>query len=70
MEYYTVKNFIIQAVPMTKFDYYQKILKKGTQHTENKWINGYYCNWNDYKFWLPDTIFQQLYKSLNDDKTL
>lgn len=62
MSKYIVKNFIINAIPMTKFDYYQKILNKNIQHTENKWINGYYCNWNGYTFWLEEEIFNKLYK--------
>lgn len=36
MNKYIVKSFIIHAIPMTKFDYYQKILNKNIQHTENK----------------------------------
>lgn len=45
-----VKNFEIDAEPMTKFEYYDQIKKMQIQHPENKRINGFYCNWNGYKF--------------------
>nr|DAI39764.1 MAG TPA: hypothetical protein [Caudoviricetes sp.] len=45
-----VKNFEVHCEPMTKFEYYDKIKKMQIQHFENKRINGFYCNWNGYKF--------------------
>lgn len=45
-----VKNFEAHCEPMTKFEYYDKIKKMQIQHFENKRINGFYCNWNGYKF--------------------
>lgn len=39
-----VKNFEINCIPMTKFDYNEQVLKKKIQHLENKRIKGFYCN--------------------------
>lgn len=61
-----VKTFEITCKPMTKFEYYDKIKKYQIQHFENKRINGYYCNWNGFKFWLTEDIFNQLYTILDD----
>ena len=36
-----VKNFEVDVQPMTKFDYYDKILNKSIQHLENKSIKGF-----------------------------
>lgn len=56
-----VKNFEVHCEPMTKFEYYDKIKKMQIQHFENKRINGFYCNWNDYKFWIDEINFNKLY---------
>ena len=61
-----VKSIKVNVVPMTKFEYYDKILHRNTQHLENKWVDGFFCNWNDYKFWLQKDIFDKLY-ILRDD---
>lgn len=45
-----VKGFYLEVEPMTKYDYNNCILKLQVQHRENKRINGFYCNWNGYKF--------------------
>lgn len=39
-----VRNFEIDYIPMTKFDYNNQILQKRIQHLENKRIKGFYCN--------------------------
>jgi hypothetical protein len=57
-----VKNFTIEVQPMTKFDYNYQILKIQVQHTENKRVNGFYCNWNGYEFWLMEENFNKLYE--------
>jgi hypothetical protein len=46
---------------MTKFEYYDKIKKMQIQHFENKRINGFYRNWNGYKFWIDEINFNKLY---------
>lgn len=46
---------------MTKFEYYDKIKKMQIQHFENKRINGFYYNWNGYKFWIDEINFNKLY---------
>ena len=56
-----VRNFEINCIPMTKFDYNDQILQKKIQHLENKRIKGFYCNWNGYKFWISEDIFNKLY---------
>lgn len=56
-----VKNFEAHCEPMTKFEYYDKIKKMQIQHFENKRINGFYCNWNGYKFWIDEINFNKLY---------
>mgnify|MGYP006892905555 FL=1 len=56
-----VKNFEVHCEPMTKFEYYDKIKKMQIQHFENKRINGFYCNWNGYKFWIDEINFNKLY---------
>ena len=56
-----VKNFEFHCEPMTKFEYYDKIKKMQIQHFENKRINGFYCNWNGYKFWIDEINFNKLY---------
>lgn len=45
-----VKGFDLEVEPMAKYDYNDRILKLQVQHRENKRINGFYCNWNGYKF--------------------
>lgn len=61
-----VKNLEILCKPMTKFDYNDQVLQKKIQHLENKRINGYYCNWNSYIFWIDEDIFNKLYTVIND----
>lgn len=56
-----VKNFILKVTPMTKYDYNIKFNKE-PQHLENKWKNGYYCNWNGYKFWIDEQRFNDLFE--------
>ena len=56
-----VKNFEVHCEPMTKFEYYDKIKKMQIQHFENKRINGFYYNWNGYKFWIDEINFNKLY---------
>lgn len=56
-----VKNFEVEVIPMTKFEYYDKIKKMQIQHFENKRINGFYCDWNGYKFWIDEDNFNKLY---------
>ena len=56
-----VKNFEVHCEPMTKFEYYDKIKKMQIQHFENKRINGFYRNWNGYKFWIDEINFNKLY---------
>lgn len=62
-----VKNQEIEVQPMNKFDYNNQLLKKEIQHTENKWINGFYCNWNGRQFWLDEDWFNDLYVIENDN---
>ena len=57
-----VKRFEVEFEPMTKFEYYDKIRKLQIQHAENKWVKGYYVDWNGYKFWLPEEDFNKLYE--------
>lgn len=57
-----VKNFDVDVEPMTKYEFYNKIKKVQTQHPENKWVKGYYINWNGYKFWLMEENFNKLYE--------
>jgi hypothetical protein len=54
---------------MTKYDYNQQILKVKAQHTENKWIDGFFCNWNGYKFWIDVKTFNKLY-TIEDDNEI
>lgn len=61
-----VKNFEVDVQPMTKFDYNDQILKMKIQHTENKRIDGFYCNWNGYKYWIDKDVFNKLYILEND----
>lgn len=63
-----VKNLEIEVQPMTKYEYNNKIMKIQLQHSENKWVKGYYCNWNDYKFWLNEDDFNKIYTIENDKK--
>ena len=56
-----VKTFEVDVEPMTKFEYNSKIKKILIQHQENKRIEGYYCNWNGYRFWLSKDNFDKIY---------
>lgn len=56
-----VKTFVIDVEPMNKFEYNFKIKNITVQHLENKRIDGYYCNWNGYKFWLSKDDFNKIY---------
>lgn len=56
-----VKNFDVEVKPMTKYEFYDRILKLQVQHRENKRINGFYCNWNGYKFWIDEIDFNKIY---------
>ena len=62
-----VKNFEVIVQPMTKFEFYDKIKKYQIQHPENKRINGYYCNWNGFKFWLRKEDFDNIYTIIDND---
>ena len=53
--------------PMTKFEYYDKIRKFQIQHPENKWIDGYYCDWLGFKFWLRKDDFNLLFEEINNE---
>ncbi len=64
-----VRNFTLDASPMTKYDYNQQILKVKAQHTENKWIDGFFCNWNGHKFWIDVKTFNKLY-TIEDDNEI
>ena len=55
-----VKNFDVEVEPMTKYEFYDKKIQ--LQHPENKWVKGYYINWNGYKFWLMEENFNKLYE--------
>lgn len=57
-----VKNFDVEVEPMTKYEFYDGIKKIQLQHPENKWVKGYYINWNGYKFWLMEENFNKLYE--------
>lgn len=57
-----VKNFDVEVEPMTKYEFYDRIKKIQLQHPENKWVKGYYINWNRYKFWLMEENFNKLYE--------
>lgn len=61
-----VKTFEIEVEPMTKFEYYDKIRKLQYQHLSNKRINGYWCNWNGYTFWMDEVNFNKIYTLEND----
>lgn len=57
-----VKSFEIEVTPMTKYEFYETIRKIPVQHRSNKRIDGFYCNWNGYTFWLTKEDFNKLYK--------
>lgn len=57
-----VKNFDVEVEPMTKYEFYDRIKKIQLQYPENKWVKGYYINWNGYKFWLMEENFNKLYE--------
>lgn len=57
-----VKNFDVEVEPMTKYEFYDRIKKIQLQHPKNKWVKGYYINWNGYKFWLMEENFNKLYE--------
>ena len=61
MKKYKVANFNILAKPMNKYTYLKMIDPNKIQHLENKWIKGFYCNWNGYTFWLREDVFNKLY---------
>ena len=61
-----VKHLEIQFEPMTKYDYNLFILKETVQHLENKRIKGFYCNWNGYRFWINEDLFNKLYTIIDD----
>lgn len=58
---YKIINFEIEAEPMTKWEYNKLSCKENIQHLENKRLNGFCCEWNGYRFWLPEDIFNQLH---------
>jgi hypothetical protein len=49
---------------MTKYEFYDRIKKIQLQHPENKWVKGYYINWNGYEFWLMEENFNKLYETI------
>lgn len=57
-----VKNFEVVAEPMTKWDYNSNIRKVQLQYSGNKAIDGYYCSWNGYKFWIDKDNFDKIYE--------
>lgn len=63
----SVNEKYLTAEPMTKFEYYDKVRKLQIQHPENKWIDGYYCNWLGFKFWLDKETFYLLFKIEDED---
>ena len=56
-----VKNFDVEVEPMTKYEFYDRIKKIQLQHPGNKWVKGYYINWNGYEFRLMEENFNKLY---------
>ena len=64
--YAKVKDFILFVEPMTKYEYNEKF-NKTPQHLENKWKNGYYCNWKGYKFWIDENRFNDLFKIVDEN---
>lgn len=52
----------IKVEPMTKYEYLEKILLYEHQHTENKWIKGYWCDCNGYTFWLREQEFNLMFE--------
>lgn len=61
-----VKSFEVDVTPMTKYEFYEQVKKIPVQHRSNKWIDGFYCNWNGYTFWLCKEDFDKLYKIENE----
>lgn len=61
-----VKEFEIEAQPMTKFEYLDQILKRQLQYHGNTKMNGYYCNWNGYRFWISEDNFNKIYTIIDD----
>lgn len=61
-----IKNFIIDAEPMTKFEYYNVFKKIPYQDPNNKFLEGYLCNWKGFTFWLDKFTFNFIYTIEND----
>lgn len=45
-----MKHTIVDVQPMSKYEYFDIVKKNKYQHGENKFIEGYYCNLNGYRF--------------------
>lgn len=51
---------INDATSMDKYTYLKDIEKVPIQHLENKRIKGFYCNWNEYTFWISENDFNKI----------
>lgn len=62
-----VKYNYLEVEQMNRFDYFKNIQKVSVQHPENKRLNGYFCKWGEYTFWIDKNRFSDLFVIGDED---
>lgn len=57
---YKILTSEIDATSMDKYTYLKDIEKVPIQHLENERVKGFYCNWNEYTFWISENDFNKI----------
>lgn len=61
-----MKHTIVDIQPMSRYEYFDIVKKDKYQHGENKFIEGYYCNLNGYRFWITKDDFNNLFEIIDE----